>query len=433
MKDSLARQLNHAVEEHRDRLIAIVQDLVRIPSENTAPTGAEGACQQYVADFCSAHGWNPELYEPDTVPGIREHALYEAGRDYRGRPNLAARKPGAGGGRSLLLSGHIDTVPRGSQNWTRNPFGGAIEDGRLYGRGSSDMKAGVATNLFAAELLETLGLRLRGDLLLETVVDEEFGGANGTLAGRLKGVRADAAVVSEPTELRICPAQRGGRTAHVTLRSPGGILNHGQPADGVIRQLACLLNGVERFAAERRRNVQMHPAFADSEDPVPVWVTKVITAPWGTSEPQTVAEECRVELYWQAMPGEKREDVDRDFFAWLDGVAAGAPGLFNGRPEVRFPIRWLPGSALAPTEPLVTEFQRAAAAALGHAVPVEGMDGPCDMFLFHAFGVPAILWGVSGGNAHAADEYVDVDSTLAAAQALVLFICEWCGLASGAA
>jgi acetylornithine deacetylase len=428
MKDSLARQLSCSVEKKCDRLIALVQDLVRIPSENTPPRGAEAACQQYVADFCRARGWAPELYEPDRVPGIREHPLFFAGRDYTGRPNLAARKAGSGGGRSLLLSGHIDTVPHGTQNWTRDPFGGAVEGGRLYGRGSNDMKSGVATNLFVAELIEESGLRLRGDLTLETVVDEEFGGANGTLAGRLKGIRADAAVVSEPTSLRVCAAQRGGRTAHITLRSPGGILTEGRPADGVVRQLACLLAGVQRFGAERRLKVRVHEAFAGCQDPVPVWVTKVFTAPWGTLEPQTLSDECRVELYWQAMPGEQREDVDREFFAWLDSVVAAAPDLFEGRrPEVRFPIRWLPGSAISRSEPLVTELQRSAAEALGEPVTVAGMEGPCDMFLFHTFGIPAVLWGVQGGNTHAADEYVDLDSLVRAAKALAYFVCEWCG------
>jgi acetylornithine deacetylase len=165
----------------------------------------------------------------------------------------------------------------------------------------------------------------------------------------------------------------------------------------------------------------------------PVWVTKVFPAPWGTAEPQTLSDECRVEIYWQLMPGEQREAVDREFFAWLDSVVAAAPDLFDGRPEVEFPIRWLPGSAISNTDPLVTELQRSAAEALGEPVPVAGMEGPCDMFLFHTFGIPAVLWGVKGGNTHAADEYVDLDSLVRAAKALAYFVCEWCGVERSAA
>ncbi|HEX8984587.1 MAG TPA: M20/M25/M40 family metallo-hydrolase [Bryobacteraceae bacterium] len=429
MKQSLASRLSCAVEERSGRLISILRDLVRIPSENTPPIGAEAACQHYVAGFLREHGWIPELYELESVPGFTTHPHYRSGRDYNGRPNLVARKAGAGGGRSLLLSGHIDTVPRGTQNWTRDPFGAAIENGRLYGRGSNDMKAGIATNLFMAEVLEDLGLRLRGDLIIETVVDEEFGGTSGTLAGRLKGIRADAAVVSEPTSLRVCTAQRGGRTVHITLHSPGGVLSDGRPNAGVIGQLSRLLEGAAQFAVERRAGARVSGVFAGCEDPVPVWVTKIVTAPWGTKEPQTVSDECRVEIYWQLMPGEEQEAVDREFFAWFERLIASAPELFAVRPEVEFPIRFLPGSALPENEPVARELKRCASEVLGEEVPVAGIEGPCDLFLFHNFGIPAVLWGVKGGNTHAADEYVDLDSAVAAAKSLLAFVGEWCGVA----
>src|ERR1035438_10319713 len=99
------------------------------------------------------------------------------------------------------------------------------------------MKAGVAMNLFVVEALEKLKVRLAGDLIFETVVDEEFGGVNGTLAGRVRGYIADAAVISEPSFLRICAAQRGGRTAHITFSATGGILNEGGYPAGVVDQL----------------------------------------------------------------------------------------------------------------------------------------------------------------------------------------------------
>src|SRR5690349_19437237 len=123
-------QLTRYVDEHRDRLIEIIRDLVRMPSENTPPDGAEGACQTYVAEFLRNQGWQPLIYELNQVPGIHEHPLFRGGRAYAGRPNVGARKAGTGGGRSLLLSGHIDTVPKGTQPWTRDPFGGEVEDNR---------------------------------------------------------------------------------------------------------------------------------------------------------------------------------------------------------------------------------------------------------------------------------------------------------------
>ncbi len=123
LDSTLETKISTYINDHRDRLVEIVRDLVRIPSENTPPDGSEEACQKYVADFLAREKMAPVLYGLNTVPGLQEHPLYEAGRNYEHRPNVGARKKGRGGGRSLVLSGHIDTVPRGSHPWTTSPSG----------------------------------------------------------------------------------------------------------------------------------------------------------------------------------------------------------------------------------------------------------------------------------------------------------------------
>lgn len=428
---ALEAHLTGYVDDHRGRLVQIVRDLVRIPSENTPPIGAEAACQSYVADFLRGNGWKPLTYEVDQAPGIHSHSIFRGGRSYAERPNVGARKPGAGGGRSLLLSGHIDTVPKGTQPWTRDPFGGKIEGNRLFGRGSNDMKGGVAINLFIIEALAELDLSLAGDLLFETVVDEEFGGVNGTLAGRLQGFNADAAIITEPSFLRVCPAQRGGRIVHILLEAPGGVLTEGAFPAGVIDQLTFFLTKVKEFAQARRAKAAVHELYAGNPDPVPVAITKIFTAPWGTKEPITVPEQCRIEMYWQTMPGERQEDVEREFLSWFDSVLASSPDLFPKRPQLEFPIRWLPGSAILKSEPLVRELAACAAEVTDNSPPIAGIEGPCDMYVFHqAFGIPAVLWGPRGGNTHAADEYVEIDSLVDAAKTLLVFVTRWCGVSA---
>ena len=422
-------QVSGYVAANRDELFSLVQKLVRCSSENTPPIGAESDVQQLIATRLRAAGSEPDVYELSEVSGLTQHRLFHPGRDYRGRPNVAARRKGSGGGRSLILSGHVDTVPRGTQPWTRDPFSGHIEAGRLYGRGSNDMKAGVAASLFVFEALSRLGVQLAGDLIFETVVDEEFGGVNGTVAGRVRGYLADGAVLTEPSFLRICAAQRGGRTVHITFRAAGGVLTEGQFPAGVVDQVTHFLNAVREFRAQRRANCRPHPLYANASDPVPVAVTKIITAPWGTREPITTPEECRVELYWQLMPGETQDEVDREFTSWFDATVGRAPELFPAKPQVEFPIRWLPGSATEISAPLVHELLLCARSVLGRDPAVAGIEGPCDMFAFHEFGVPAVLWGPCGGNTHAADEYVDLDSVVAATQTLLDFVCHWCGVA----
>ncbi len=419
-------KLSSYVEQNSGRLVQILQDLVRIPSENTPPVGSEGECQKYITDFLSQLGWRPQVYSLDEVAGLKEHPLFLKGRNYAGRPNVGARLRGNGGGRSLLLSGHVDTVPVGSSNWKRDPFGGAIEGNLLYGRGANDMKGGVATNLFVIECLRKLDVELAGDLLFEAVIDEEFGGVNGTLAGRLKGFNADAVVLSEPSFLRICPAQRGGRVAHVTLKSSGGILEEGPASPGVIEQLTFLLVKIKDFAEQRRAGAKPHPMYVGT-DPAPVSITKIITAPWGTKEPIANPEECKIEIYWQAMPGEKLEDIDREFLQWIASLPAKPGSPFAQPLDVVFPGRWLPGSAISKEEPLVTELADCARRITGKSPVLAGIEGPCDMFVFHQVQhTPAVLWGARGANTHAADEYVEIDTLIEAAKVLLVFACQWC-------
>lgn len=426
-----SRHIREAVEANREVLLTTLEDLIRIRSVNQSPQGEEAECQQYLAQLLQQAGYRIDLYSPDDVPELREHPLRTPDRQYPNRPNLSAVRKGSGGGRSLILSGHIDTVPAGTLPWTRDPFTPERVGDRMYGRGSNDMKAGVAINLFVLQMLDQLGVQLKGDLTFESVVDEEFGGVNGTIAARLRGSLADAAIITEPSALRICPAQRGGRTVHLLFTAKGGVLDTA-PGAGAITQLKSFMDALPGFAEQRRRNCKVHPLYKHCENPVPVAITKIATGPWGTGEPITLPEECRVELYWQFMPGEEEADADEEFRLWIEGVVAGAPEVFAQSPAVTKAVRWLPGSAIPADHPLCVELANAAEEISGVQPSIQGMEAPCDMFAFHSFGIPAVLWGPVGGNAHNSDEFVTISSTLQAAAALLLFACQWCGIADEA-
>jgi acetylornithine deacetylase len=341
---------------------------------------------------------------------------------------------GTGGGRSLLLSGHVDTVPRGSEPWSRDPFGGEIDGDRVYGLGSNDMKGGISAMILAVEILRDLGIRLRGDLMVETIVDEEFGGVNGTLAARLRGHNADAAILCEPSLFSICPAQTGGRTVHLRCKTGGaGILYGRTGRSGASEQLCYLLNRIEGFAVQRRRRAPKHPLYPSVEEAVPVWVTKISSGGWGTREPITVPSSLNLEVYWQTMPGETEEQIDLEFAEWLEDTVSAKPELFPDRPQVNVPIRWLPGSAISAGHDLVRGLSGVFRTVTGTEPKVGGIGGPCDMFVFHQhFHTPALLFGPKGGNTHAPDEWVEIDSALAVAEILARFICEWCVIDDGA-
>lgn len=202
--------IRHWVARHRRELVDTLRHFVAIPSENRMPYGDEYQAQEEVARYLRALGFQVDMFSPDAPQGVTAHPAFMAGRDYRSRPCVVGRRPGTGGGRSLLLSGHMDTVGRGLDQWLHPPFLGQVKDGRLYGLGAYDMKGGLVAGLLAYRCLVELGVTTSGDVLFESVVDEEFGGANGTLAGRVKGYAADLAVVPEPTGGIICPTHRAG-------------------------------------------------------------------------------------------------------------------------------------------------------------------------------------------------------------------------------
>jgi acetylornithine deacetylase len=238
----------------------------------------------------------------------------------------------------------------------------------------------------------------------------------------------DAAIIGEPTFLKVCPAQLGGHFAQMTFESSGGILLDGGERAEVVDQVREFLTGLREFGKERSRNAPKHKLYSHLSNPVPVLVTKIHTGPWGTREPVSIPDVCRIEVYWQALPGEDPEQVQNHFVSWLDDLVEQHPDVFRDRPGLEFPLRWLPGSALSESEPLVREFTRCAAAGLGEEPDVVGLEAPCDMYVFHEFGIPALLWGPGGGNTHASDEYLDLDSAVSAARVLLRFVCHWCGV-----
>ena len=193
------RRVCAEIEQRRDELVALASELIGF--DTTArnvgdPPRQEAALQEHLAARLRAAGAEIDLWEPDAA-NLQGKPLVPPGLDFAGRPQLVARRPGSGGGRSLVLNGHIDVVsaePR--DRWTSDPFAAEVREGKLYGRGSCDMKGGIAAMVLAAETLHSLGVRLAGDLVVATNTDEESSGAGGTAIVE-RGLRADAGIVTE--------------------------------------------------------------------------------------------------------------------------------------------------------------------------------------------------------------------------------------------
>jgi acetylornithine deacetylase len=411
-----------AVDTLRPEIVAALQELVRIPSQ----TGSEGPAQDAVAQLMRAHDLDVDVWEPDVTELEPYAESVTLDRDFTGRPNVVGACRGAGGGRSLILNGHIDTVEVGDPAaWSRDPLGGEVSDGRLYGRGACDMKGGIVANLFALRALRLAGLHPAGDVFVQSTISEEDGGA-GALDAVLRGYVADGALISEPTNLAIVTAQGGalmfrlevhGLSAHACVRDEGV---------SAVEKFAYLHRGLLEF--ETRRNGEItHPLYAGMRIKAPINVGIVRAGSWASSVPESLIAEGRAGL----VPGEELATFKTELAAEIARFADADPWLREHPPEVT----WLNGQfapAGVPVDsPLVDALCQAWHETNASTARIEAVTYGADMRHFVITGgVPSVMFGAGDVRlAHAPDESIPIDELLAAITTTAVFITTWCGVA----
>jgi acetylornithine deacetylase/succinyl-diaminopimelate desuccinylase family protein len=359
-----------------EAVVDLTRRLVAVDTQN--PPGNEAAAAEVARDALSAFGATFQTVEP--APG---------------RVSLVATV-GAGDGRrpTLLVNGHLDVVPVDPTAWAHDPFGGDVEGGRVYGRGTADMKGGIACAVEALATLRRAGREPAGDVVFHLVADEEVGGGLGTAvlldAGLLRG---DACLDPEPTALGICVAERGVLWATLTV---DGVPAHGsRPQDG--------LSAVEKAA---RIVLALHGAdFGDPHHPLLGSPTCNVGRIAGGTAANVVAERCRLGIDRRVLPGVTEADAVASLRRRIDALQD---------PEIRYEIEvdtFCEASALDADHELVTRLQRAFTTVTGRAAPVIGLSGSTDArFVRNQAGIPAVVCGPGQlEQAHTVDEWVAID------------------------
>jgi acetylornithine deacetylase len=371
-------------------VLPLLAGLVAVDSVNPSlvPGGAgERAAAAHVAGWAREAGLDVEVLE--RTPG---------------RPSVVVRARGTGGGRSLLLCGHLDTV---TVEGMRDPRP-RLEGDRYHGRGAYDMKAGVVAALLACH--EAAALGLAGDVVVAAVADEEH--ASLGVQEVLEHVRADAAIVTEPTELEVVVAHRGFVWAEIEVT---GVAAHGsRPHLGVdaIVKSGPVLSGIG--ALDAALGARTHPLLGRGS----VHASLIR----GGEELSSYPARCVTGIERRTLPGETGADIEAELAALLDRCRAADPALVAEQRTllVREPF------AIDPGDPLVGVVRDAAAATLGAPPPVSGASYWADAAFIAAAGIPTVLFGPAGEGAHAAEEWVSVESTAAVARTLVAVARELC-------
>jgi acetylornithine deacetylase len=337
--------------------------------------------------------------------------------DVAGKRSVVARWEADGGeGRSLILNGHVDVVPATAEHlWTHPPFR-AVRDGDwLYGRGSGDMKAGLAAMTGAVRALRRLGVELAGPVELQSVVEEECTG-HGTLQCLLDGRRADACVLTEPHPDHLTVAQVGVLWFHVDI---DGEPAHAARADrlgfNAIDGANAVLGALRELEAELNREP---PApFDGFEHPINLNAGVMAAGDW----PSTVAAACTLSCRLALYPGEEPADLQRRV---EETVAAAA--LAGGRATVRYDGFACEGSVVDDTEAVVGELSRAYARVHGSLPALVATTATTDARHFVRAGIPAVCFGPRAERIHGIDERVSLRSMVETAQVLAVFVRQWC-------
>jgi len=421
--------VNACVESYKDDIIGLASALVKIPSENRAPDGDEKAAQQFLAEWFRSNDIDVDVFNIADVQGIKNHEAYWPGRNYSDRPNVVACIKGKGNGKSLMFSSHMDTVTRNPIPWEiSQPFSGEVIGDKLYGRGSYDMKASLAATAVILKIIREAGIELSGDVYVESVVDEENAGANGTLASRLKGYNPDFAIIPEPSNMNICPQSKGGQVFEILFRGSPGVRYAGETVVNPIYGLAKIVQCIEKYEKSINSKDNLPIYYKYDMTPRNVVISKVkagdLTPGGNVGNPDS----AWLEMFVQVLPGFDEKDLWREIKHFLKKIIESDPVFSQFRPEIKPSSRFLYPSVTDSTHPFFNVLKTSYQNIIGTIPQLVGAPFACDSFIFNKyFKVPTALFGPSGGNAHGKDEWVSIESLINFVKISLGAVLQYCG------
>lgn len=419
--------LKEIIQRNEKRYLAFLEKLVAYDTSviRHGEDGQEGEAQRFLAEYLEKLGCAVDLFEPDNER-MEKYPGFNKGHQYKNRPVVVARYSGSGKGKSLILNGHMDTMPSGDlKRWNTDPWKLTEREGKLYGLGADDMKGGLSALVLGLEAALETGFVPGGDILIESVVDEE-GGGNGTLACVDRGYRADGAIIAEGSNMEVFAANRGawlvevqvqGVPIHASLRGFG---------ENAIDKMVKVIQSVRELET-KWMTTKRHPLLAPP--------TCNIGYIQGGVAASTVAESCTLRFDVEYYPSEidkygvkhsvDKDEVAREVEDWILTMCQGDEWL--KKHPVTF--KWYQDCSPFETEtdhPLVQKMALCSGQVTGKAV-ISGMTAGCDARHLTNIGqIPTIVYGPgSCHNAHVVNEYLPKEQYLQAIEVYARMIMEW--------
>ena len=409
----------------RGETVAMLSELVSHPSL----LGHEQSAQTFMAKAFENLGLQVDEFQIDEEK-LKAHPGYSPSIvSYEGRTNVVGihRPSGPFKGNSLIFNGHIDVVPTGAEVlWTDSPFSGKVDGDRLYGRGASDMKAGIVAYTMAYKALKTLGLEPASPVYFQSVIEEECTG-NGALACLVAGYRADAAVITEPiAENGIMTCQMGvlwlaievlGKPVHASVAQTGvGAIDFTMYLFGELKKLE------DKWNAPSAR----YRSYAHHNHPVNFNLGKLNGGEWASSVPSACRADVRIGFYPDMKVAKVKQEVEAVLAAAYEAHPAHAALSY----KIVYEGFQADGCHVPDDAPIVTAISQTHQDVVGQTLVPTAFTGTTDAKFFNLYGeTPAICYGPSGGaNIHGIDEWVSIDSMMQTTAVLAVFLARWCGV-----
>jgi acetylornithine deacetylase len=411
------------IDDSKQEIVNFLRKLISFPSV----TGNEEDIQTFISNWLNDRlGITVDVWEPD-LEQLKKHPGYvPVDKDYKNRPNVVGVYKGKGAGRSLLFNGHVDVIPAGpAEAWNTDPWGGTVKDGKIYGRGASDMKAGLAAYSMAMDAVIRSGLKLKGDVILEYTVDEELSG-NGTLATITRGYKADAGISGETSSMNVQPACIGRIWYEIHVKGKPAGIQHQWDGVNAIDKGYMVVKAVSEFQQVRMRKVSHH-LYPNIRETIPCLVGVFQAG----SYPSAFPDSCLLKGSMATVPGEDSDTVKRELAEHLKSAASSDPWMKENPPSIRYTGYFAEPSEIPDDHSIVRTLQSTYEEALGAKPNISGRTGAADIrFLNKYANTPTVIFGPGPTDQmHATNEYTRIEDLIAATKIYALTLLKWCGVA----
>ncbi|QFT93863.1 N-formyl-4-amino-5-aminomethyl-2-methylpyrimidine deformylase [Roseovarius sp. THAF9] len=427
MTDDLKTRLCAAVDAAFDRQVAFLTELTSHPSTR----GNEQSAQDFMASELTTRGYDIDRWQIDLADIQHLPGFSPVLGPYEDAVNVVAtHRSKTSKGRSLILNGHIDVVPAGPLDmWDSPPFEPHVKDGWLYGRGGGDMKAGLASNLFALDALRACGLAPAADVHFQSVVEEECTG-NGALACLARGYKADAALIPEPFAEQLVSAQLGVLWFQVHLKGLPTHVAYAGTGANAIEAAFPLIQALHDMEHRWNDAANRPPEYAHMDHALNLNIGKFEGGDWTSSVPAWAVFDVRMGLF----PGQSLDAAKQEISRVIRDAALQNSFLRNSLPEIVYHGFHAEGYALSRDSSqtatnAVASLETAHRTVTGEALTREPITATTDARFFGLYAdTPALVYGPRAEAIHGFNERVDLESLRRVTKATALFIADWCGI-----